>query len=64
MAMKESGKEVDAFNFDPKDIDWEDYIVNIHIPGLLRYVLKRQGRDRTIYAVIFMFYNILCLSPF
>lgn len=41
MAMKESGKEVDAFNFDPKDIDWEDYIINIHIPGLLRYALKR-----------------------
>ena len=33
-------KEVDLFNFDPKCIDWEDYFINIHIPGVLKYVLK------------------------
>ncbi|XP_031255297.1 probable fatty acyl-CoA reductase 4 [Pistacia vera] len=31
---------VDAFNFDPKSIDWEDYIINTHIVGLVKYVLK------------------------
>ncbi|KAH9779748.1 Fatty acyl-CoA reductase 3 [Citrus sinensis] len=25
MAMRESGMELDSFNFDPKSIDWEDY---------------------------------------
>ncbi|KAJ4724784.1 Fatty acyl-CoA reductase [Melia azedarach] len=33
--------EIDAFNFDPRCIDWEDYIINTHIPGLLRHVLKK-----------------------
>ncbi|KAJ0083290.1 hypothetical protein Patl1_29587 [Pistacia atlantica] len=28
---------VDAFNF---DLDWEDYIINTHIVGLVKYVLK------------------------
>ncbi|XP_048425538.1 alcohol-forming fatty acyl-CoA reductase-like isoform X2 [Pyrus x bretschneideri] len=27
------------FNFDPKCIDWEDYIMNTHIPGLRKHVL-------------------------
>ncbi|KAJ4724788.1 Fatty acyl-CoA reductase [Melia azedarach] len=35
------GPEIDAFNFDPEGIDWEDYIINTHIPSLLRHVLKR-----------------------
>ncbi|ESR37517.1 hypothetical protein CICLE_v10028434mg [Citrus x clementina] len=39
-AMRESGVELDSFNFDPKSIDWEDYFLNVHIPGLLRYVVK------------------------
>ncbi|KAJ4724781.1 Fatty acyl-CoA reductase [Melia azedarach] len=33
--------EINAFNFDPQCIDWEDYIINTHIPGLLRHVLKK-----------------------
>ncbi|KAH9723822.1 putative fatty acyl-CoA reductase 4 [Citrus sinensis] len=36
----ESGMELDSFNFDPKSIDWEDYFLNVHIPGLLRYAVK------------------------
>lgn len=32
--------ELDVFNFDPQSIDWEDYLTNIHIPGVLRYVVK------------------------
>ncbi|KAF3455096.1 hypothetical protein FNV43_RR05544 [Rhamnella rubrinervis] len=37
---RESCIEVDAFNFDPKTIDWEDYIMNVHIPGLKKYVIR------------------------
>ncbi|XP_038902554.1 fatty acyl-CoA reductase 3-like [Benincasa hispida] len=25
---------------DPKDINWENYFVNVHIPGLVKYVIK------------------------
>jgi fatty acyl-CoA reductase len=32
--------EDDMFNFDPKTIDWDDYFYRIHIPGVLKYVLK------------------------
>ncbi|KAM6576118.1 hypothetical protein CsatB_027955 [Cannabis sativa] len=30
---------MEAFNFDPNSIDWEDYIINTHIPGLIKYVI-------------------------
>ncbi|XP_062083691.1 probable fatty acyl-CoA reductase 4 isoform X2 [Humulus lupulus] len=33
-------KLIEAFNFDPKCIDWEDYIINTHIPGLTKFVYK------------------------
>ena len=29
------------FEFDPKCIDWEHYIMNTHIPGLVKYSMKR-----------------------
>ncbi|KAK3132632.1 hypothetical protein QOZ80_6AG0525390 [Eleusine coracana subsp. coracana] len=29
-----------AFNFDPKTVDWDDYFYRIHIPGVMKYVLK------------------------
>ncbi|KAI3839457.1 hypothetical protein MKX03_017718 [Papaver bracteatum] len=32
--------EADIFDFDPKKIDWEDYMINIHIPGLVNYVVQ------------------------
>ncbi|KAH7561216.1 hypothetical protein JRO89_XS10G0193200 [Xanthoceras sorbifolium] len=38
--IKDDEVEVAAFDFDPKCIDWEDYIINTHIPGLVRYVIK------------------------
>ncbi|CAH8386026.1 unnamed protein product [Eruca vesicaria subsp. sativa] len=42
MRRKENIKELDgSFEFDPKTINWDDYIVNIHIPGLITYVLKQ-----------------------
>ncbi|XP_062086573.1 probable fatty acyl-CoA reductase 4 [Humulus lupulus] len=33
-------KVIGSFNFDPKSIDWEDYLINTHIPGLTTYVYK------------------------
>ncbi|KAF4385471.1 hypothetical protein G4B88_005803 [Cannabis sativa] len=30
---------MEAFNFDHNSIDWEDYIINTHIPGLIKYVI-------------------------
>lgn len=38
-----SKEERQQFGFDVKDIDWKDYISNIHIPGLRRHVLKGRG---------------------
>ncbi|CAL1403968.1 unnamed protein product [Linum trigynum] len=40
MAAKDNGVETDKFYFDPAEVDWEDYFVNIHIPGLVKYVVK------------------------
>ncbi|OWM73674.1 hypothetical protein CDL15_Pgr026774 [Punica granatum] len=40
MAAKESGVETDIFYFDPNSIDWEDYVTNIHIPGIVKHVFK------------------------
>ncbi|KAJ1288990.1 hypothetical protein BS78_02G131400 [Paspalum vaginatum] len=28
------------FNFDPRSIDWDEYFYNVHIPGVMKYVLK------------------------
>lgn len=28
------------FNFDPKTLDWDDYFFKVHIPGVMKYVLK------------------------
>ncbi|KAL7084839.1 hypothetical protein ACP275_14G246600 [Erythranthe tilingii] len=38
-AVRESGVERD-FYFDPKIIDWDDYFMNTHIPGAVKYVFK------------------------
>ncbi|KAF7805696.1 Fatty acyl-CoA reductase 3 [Senna tora] len=40
MAAREGGVETDLFYFDPKDIDWEHYFMNIHIPGIVKYIFK------------------------
>ena len=37
---REKFSDAEAFNFDPKDIEWEDYMVNAHIPGLVKYAMK------------------------
>ncbi|KAM5585263.1 fatty acyl-CoA reductase 1-like [Rosa sericea] len=36
---RESFIEVESFNFDATCIDWEEYIMHTHIPGLLKHVL-------------------------
>ena len=38
-----SEEEVSSFGFDVGDIDWGDYIRNIHIPGLRKHVMKGRG---------------------
>lgn len=40
LLLKESGAEADLFYFDPKSIDWDDYFMNTHIPGVVKYVFK------------------------
>ncbi|GAB2274629.1 hypothetical protein Dimus_009398 [Dionaea muscipula] len=40
VAAAESGMETNIFYFDPKVINWEDYFMDTHIPGLVRYVFK------------------------
>ncbi|MED6189645.1 hypothetical protein PIB30_098071 [Stylosanthes scabra] len=40
MAAEQGGAEMDLYYFDPKIIDWEDYFMNIHFPGIVKYVFK------------------------
>ncbi|KAF5194509.1 Fatty acyl-coa reductase [Thalictrum thalictroides] len=40
IAMKSSTVDAETFYFDPKCIDWEDYSINIHLPGLVKYGLE------------------------
>ncbi|XP_028549342.1 fatty acyl-CoA reductase 8-like [Dendrobium catenatum] len=32
--------EMKLFDFDPMHIEWDDYLINIHIPGVIKYLLK------------------------
>ncbi|CAJ2659300.1 fatty acyl-CoA reductase 3-like [Trifolium pratense] len=40
LTAKQEGAEMNLFYFDPIIIDWEDYFMNIHIPGIFKYALK------------------------
>lgn len=40
LTMARTSPEDDLFNFDPKTVDWNHYFYKIHIPGVLKYVLK------------------------
>ncbi|XP_027347611.1 fatty acyl-CoA reductase 3-like [Abrus precatorius] len=40
IAARHGGVEMDLFYFDPKMIDWEDYFMNIHLPGIVKYGSK------------------------
>jgi hypothetical protein len=36
----QSGVDAHLFGFDPKCIHWEDYLLNTHIPSLIKNALK------------------------
>lgn len=38
--VKENSMDAKIFDFDPKHINWEDYFLHIHIPGVLKYGSK------------------------
>ncbi|KAI3948597.1 hypothetical protein MKW92_033993 [Papaver armeniacum] len=40
ISMKGNVKEENMFYFDPQCINWDDYFMNIHLPGLMTYVLN------------------------
>ncbi|KAL9228563.1 hypothetical protein vseg_004127 [Gypsophila vaccaria] len=40
IATTDTEVETDLFYFDPKIINWDDYFMNIHLPGVVKYVLK------------------------
>ncbi|XVE59545.1 hypothetical protein DITRI_Ditri05aG0054400 [Diplodiscus trichospermus] len=40
IVAKSSLVEKDMFYFDPRCIDWDDYFMNIHIPGIVKYIFK------------------------
>lgn len=40
LRSKIKASEAKLFDFDPKSINWEDYIMKIHIPGIIKYVLR------------------------
>ncbi|KAL5976374.1 hypothetical protein ACLOJK_020705 [Asimina triloba] len=39
-AIRDGREEFQMLGFDPRCIDWEDYMMNIHIPGLLKHASK------------------------
>ncbi|KAI3902657.1 hypothetical protein MKW92_030238 [Papaver armeniacum] len=40
MEVRLNEVEANTFYFDPKCINWDDYFMNIHIPGLVNYAFK------------------------
>ncbi|MED6164298.1 hypothetical protein PIB30_088333 [Stylosanthes scabra] len=40
MAAREGGAENDMFYLDPKVINWNDYFLNTHLPGVVKYIFK------------------------
>ncbi|XP_068661154.1 fatty acyl-CoA reductase 3-like [Aristolochia californica] len=38
LMVKAGSAEKEMLSFDPKEIDWESYFMNVHIPGVVRYV--------------------------
>lgn len=38
--LKGEGVEEKMFQIDPKYIDWEDYFITIHLPGVVKYLIK------------------------
>lgn len=42
IAAEESGAETEIFFFDPKIINWDDYFMNTHIPGVVKRVFRNK----------------------
>ncbi|PRQ20653.1 putative alcohol-forming fatty acyl-CoA reductase [Rosa chinensis] len=38
--------DAEIFNFDPKCINWEDYVMRTHIPGLWKNVMTKKSHSR------------------
>nr|XP_024380705.1 fatty acyl-CoA reductase 2-like [Physcomitrium patens]PNR50630.1 hypothetical protein PHYPA_009816 [Physcomitrium patens] len=43
LSQELSEEELNMFAFNIRQIDWADYLSNVHIPGLRNYVLKGRG---------------------
>ncbi|XP_026437718.1 fatty acyl-CoA reductase 3-like [Papaver somniferum] len=39
-SVRGNAAEADTFYFDPKCINWDEYFMNTHMPGLVKYALK------------------------
>ncbi|KAG8371185.1 hypothetical protein BUALT_Bualt13G0060700 [Buddleja alternifolia] len=39
--IREGKINMDVLNFDPKCIQWDEYFLNTHFPGIVKYVLKQ-----------------------
>ncbi|PRQ17793.1 putative alcohol-forming fatty acyl-CoA reductase [Rosa chinensis] len=44
---RENYRDAEIFNFDPRCIDWEDYIMRTHIPGLWKHVMIKQSQNQS-----------------
>ncbi|XP_019453889.1 PREDICTED: alcohol-forming fatty acyl-CoA reductase-like [Lupinus angustifolius] len=40
ISARQGGVETDLFYFDPKVINWDDYFLNTHLPGAVKYIFK------------------------
>ncbi|CAL0333982.1 unnamed protein product [Lupinus luteus] len=40
ISARQGGVETDLFYFDPKVINWDDYFLNTHLPGIVKYIFK------------------------
>lgn len=41
--VKMCGSDGSIFNFDPKSMDWHSYLLNVHVPAVLKYGRKKKG---------------------
>lgn len=51
LSQELSPEERESFGFDVKDIEWKNYIGNIHIPGLRKHVWKGRGTGKKIINI-------------
>ncbi|KAK9927290.1 hypothetical protein M0R45_024481 [Rubus argutus] len=43
---RENYSDAGIFNFDPRCINWEDYFMHTHIPGLWKHVMIKQNQNQ------------------